>query len=152
MIRIAVRTIQSEKSIDDIFSGLYEKSIRTDKTLDFSNTVNMTDNKKDFIGYIKHESLYISRVRRMPFLKLLPRLNITISKSDEKQIEFKLGLWTMFVFIFIVLVLITLMYRLVVHQEFNEASVPPLVYSFLFFFLLWIELKMYERKFKDYFN
>ncbi|MGV8828215.1 MAG: hypothetical protein ACWA6U_07825 [Breznakibacter sp.] len=153
MIRIANKEIITEKSIEEIVSIIETKTLRTNKGLDSTSTVNMTENEKDFYGYKKNDSLFISRIRRLSILRVLPKLIIVIPMNNKnKQYKIQLGLSTMLLLLFVVIALLSNTYELLESQRFTDDFKSVLVVSTLFLGLLWIEIKMYERKFKKYFG
>jgi len=151
MIKIINRKITTSKTIEDIIAILKSKSISTKKNLNFTSTVNMIDNDKDYYAYQKNDLLYLSRIRRLGILRLLPKIIIIVPKENKKkQYQIRFALSTFIVSIYIIIALISNTYELILTQRFTQDFSSILVFFILFLAFILIEIKMYEQKFKKY--
>lgn len=151
MIKIINRKITTSKTIEDIIAILKSKSISTKKKLNLTSTVNMIDNDKDYYAYQKNDLLYLSRIRRLGILRLLPKIIIIIPKENKKkQYQIRFALSTFIVSIYIIIALISNTYELILTQKFTQNFSSILVFFILFLAFILIEIKMYEQKFKKY--
>ena len=151
MITILKKEVHSNTSQAEFRSKLENKTLKTGKTLSLMNTTNMIVNDKDFYGTYKEDTLSVTRIRRLASLRFLPKLIIVFPTIESnKKFHIELGMLTALLLFFLVIALLSNLYELLTTNRFTEGFIFLLACIGLYVGLIWIEIKMYERKFNNY--
>lgn len=151
MITILKKEIQSNSSQEDFKSKLKHKTLRTNKTLSIMNTGNMTANDKDFYGRYKDDKILITRIRRLPSLRFLPKLIIEFPDIESnKKFHVKLGFLTLALLLFLLMLVVLKVCQVMFNNASSEDFIIILPLIGVFFVLNWIELMMYTQKLNNY--
>ncbi|WP_298512737.1 hypothetical protein [uncultured Kordia sp.] len=143
--------IDSTKKSAEFEKVLVHKTLKTGKTLSIMNTVNMTENDKDFYGKYENEVLSITRIRRLSVLRFLPKLIIEFPELEKnKKFNVKLGLFTFLLSIILCLALLANVYELLSTSRLTNDLITVLGFIGIFFVLIYIEFFIYKQKLNNY--
>ena len=144
--------LKSTYSSEEVFKSIKSKSLEAKDNLNIWSTVNMIENDKDFYGYIDNDKLYLSRIRRLFVLRIIPKLIIAVYEKNNKcYFDVKLSIPSKIILFIFLILLIPNTYELFSTQRFTDDFKTILFTLFVIISLIWIEIKIYKSKLKKHY-